>query len=113
MLRVVHVDQRAQPHPGVQLLARHVVALGSGQQRPGFVDEQIVGPLDFHDVGVLGDGPERPVGPDIDQRHRRMGAQVGQRRMQPRFVGIRRRISEYPRCLVKDWCAHLPVHLPD
>jgi hypothetical protein len=43
MLRVVHVDQRAQPHPGVQLLARHVVAVSGGQERPRLVDGQIVG----------------------------------------------------------------------
>ena len=48
-----------------------------------------------HDVGVLGDRPERPVVRHVDPRHRGVGAQMGQRRMQFRLVGVRLRVGEH------------------
>ena len=112
VLRVIHVDQGAQPHPGVQLLTRQVVGRRGGKQRPWLVDEQIIGPLDRHDVGMLGDRPERTVGRAVDQRHWCVGPKVGQRGVQPRFVGIGCRINEDACGLVNDRCVHQPSHLP-
>ncbi len=94
VVRVVHVDQRAQAHPRLQLRLGQVVGLGGRQQRPGLAQPQVVGPLDVHDVGVLGDREERPVRRLIHPRHRVVRAQPRQRRVQPVVVGVRRRIRE-------------------
>jgi hypothetical protein len=61
MLRIVHVNQRAHPDSGLAF-----VVLGSDEHRPGVIGEHIVCPLDVHDVGVLGDRPERLVGRHFD-----------------------------------------------
>jgi hypothetical protein len=110
VLGVVHVDQGAQPHAGVELLLREIVGFGGGQQRPRLVDEKIVRPLDLHDVGAFGDRPKGPVGRAVNQRHRRVCAKMGKCCMQPRLVRIGCRIGEYLRSLVNDWCAHRPSH---
>ena len=49
------------------------------QHRPRRVGEHVLCPLDRHDVGVLGDGPERLVVGHVDPRHRSVGPQMGQR----------------------------------
>ena len=97
MLRVVHVNQRAQPHLGGQLFLREIVLFGGCQQRARLVDPQVVVPLDIHDVGVLGDGPEPSVRRAVDEGYRRMGTQMCQRRVQPRLVG---RVSTFSVSLI-------------
>ena len=105
MVRVVHVDQGAQPGAGLEVAQQRVVGLGDGQQRPREVGEQVVLPLDVHDVGVLGDRPERPVGADVDPGHRSVRAQVRQRLVQPLLVGVGLRVGQNPGCGVHDpWC---------
>ena len=100
VVRVVHVDQRAQPDPGVLLLFHHVVALGGHQQGARAADEQFVVPLHRHDVGVLGDRPERPVGLVVDPRHRAVRPQMRQRRMEPVVVRVGGRIGQDRRGLL-------------
>jgi hypothetical protein len=56
VLRIVHMDERADADRGLLL-----VALDGRQHGPWRVGEQGVGPLDIHDVGVFRDRPERPV----------------------------------------------------
>jgi hypothetical protein len=61
VLRVVHVDQRADADASLDF-----VGLRSHQHRTGRVGEHVVGVFDRHDVGVLGDGPERAITVDVD-----------------------------------------------
>ena len=106
VVRVVHVDQRAQAHAGLELGTRLVVGLGGLQQRTRLADPQIVCPLDVHDVGVLGDRPERPVRRDVDIRHGGMGAQVGQGAVQSFLVRVGGGIRQHLRGVVDDRRAH-------
>ena len=71
-----------------------IVGFGGGEQRSWLGQEQIVVPLDGHDVGVLGDRPERPVRRIVDQGDRIVRPQMGQRRVQPCVIGIGRRIGQ-------------------
>ena len=106
VVRIVHVDQGPQAGAGLQVPQQCVVGLGDRQQRPGVVGEQVVLPLDVHDVGVLGDRPERPVVADVDPGHRSMRAQVSQRLVEPLLVGVGLRIGQHTGCGVHDPGGH-------
>ena len=106
VVRVVHVDQRAQAHAGVELGARLVVGLRGLQQRSRLADPQVVRPLDVHDVGVLGDRPERTVRRHVDVRDGRVGAKVGQGGVESFLVGVGGGVREHLGGVVDDWRAH-------
>ena len=106
VVRVVHVDQGADADAGFYLSLQCIVGLGGGQQRAGFRQEQIVRALDGHDVGVLGDRPERPVRRVVDPRHRIVRPQMGECGVQPGVIGICRRIGQYLGGVVHGWRAH-------
>ena len=106
VMRIVHVHQGADADPGLDLGLEDVVGLGGGQQGTRLGQEQVVGALDVHDVGVLGDRPERPVGRIVDPRHRIVGSQMGECRVQPVVVGVCRRIGQYLGGFVHRWRAH-------
>ncbi len=106
VMRIVHVDEGAQTHPGVELLLGEVVGRGGGKQRPRLGQEQVVGALDGHDVGVLGDRPERSVRRVVHPRHGIVRPQMGQRRVQTCVIGIGRRIGKNLRGVVHRRRAH-------
>ena len=51
--------------------------------------------LDLHDVGVLGDRPERVEALRFHQVHRRLATKERARGVEPRFVGVRSRVREH------------------
>ena len=67
------------PMPAWSSSSSAVTSTGRGE-----LVNSVVGPLDVHDVGVLGDGPERRVARHLDPRNRGVGSQMGQRRMKVR-----------------------------
>ena len=81
VVRVVHMDQRPQPRPRFQLRLGHIVGRCGGQKGSWLGQEQVVVPLDGHDVGVLGDRPERPVRRVVDPGDGVVRPQTGQRRV--------------------------------
>ncbi len=89
-----------KPMPASSWAGHAVVGRGGRQQRARLGQEQVVGPLDGHDVGVLGDRPERPVRRVVDPRNGFVGPQMGERGVQPGVVGVRRRIGQYFRGVV-------------
>ena len=89
-----------------------IVGFGGGEQRPWLGQEQVVVPLDGHDVGVLGDRPERPVRRIVDPRDGVVRPQMGQRRVQPCVVGIGRRIGQNLRGVIHRRRAHTGSFIP-
>jgi len=96
----------AQADAGLHLRLEHVVGFRGGQQWPRLGQEQVVGPFDRHDVGVLGDRPERPVRRIVHPCHRVVRPQVGQRRMKPGIVRVRGRIRQHLRGVIHRRRAH-------
>ena len=94
MLRVVHVDERAQGRALGLVLPGDGVHLDGGQQRPGSVEEQGILSLDLHDVAVPGDGQERLEPGRPDPVDRGLAAQQRERLMQPGFVGVHGRVGQ-------------------
>jgi hypothetical protein len=90
---------------------RHIVGRRGRQQRAGCAEKQVIGTFDVHDIGMFGDRPERPIRAPVDQRHRRVGAQVGHRCVQPRLVGVGGRVGEDLRRFIDDRRAHCAPHL--
>ena len=101
MLRIVQMDQRAHTGGGLKL-----VTLRRRQDRARPVGEQHVVAFDVHDVGVLGNRPERAVLRHLDPRNRRVGAQMSKRRMQLRLVGVGQRIAKDLGGFVHSGCTH-------
>jgi hypothetical protein len=101
---VVHVDQGADAHARLEF-----VGLRGDQHRPRRVGELRVRQLDVHDVGVPGDGPERPVPRYVDPRHRGVGTQVRQRPVQARLVGVCLGVGQSLRGVVHCRCTHLSL----
>jgi len=106
VLRIVHVDQRAQPAAGGEVGLGQVVLVLGQQHRARGVDPQLVVPLDIHDVGVLGDRPERVIALDVDVGDRRVLAQVGQGGVQAIFVGVGLGVGEDLRSVIDDRRSH-------
>ena len=106
MVRIVHVDQRAQADAGLAFGTLFLIELGDLEERARVVGEQLVVPFDVHHVGVLGDGPEGCVRGHVHPGHRFVGACVSQRLVKPLLIGVGLGLGEHAGCGSGGLCGH-------
>ena len=96
MVRIVDVDQRGQADARPPISEHLLVEVGLQQEWAWVIGEQVVLAFDLHDVGVLGDRPERPVPGLVDPGHRCVGPHLSQCLVQPGLVGIGLWLGQHP-----------------
>ncbi len=93
VIRLVHVDERAQHLP---LLDGQRLGGLARQKGPRRAQEERVVPFHLHHVGVTRDRPEGAVARLVDPMHRRLPAQEGGGLVEALFVCVSRGVDEDP-----------------